>query len=79
MFEEMGLEEPQTWDEFMALNEKIKKEGTTPIALGTKEGWLLSLFHGIIGPSHYGGNVLVDQFTAGETVVTSGVFRNSFD
>ena len=25
MFEEMGLEEPQTWDEFMALNEKIKE------------------------------------------------------
>ncbi|MCA0172243.1 ABC transporter substrate-binding protein [Bacillus sp. RAR_GA_16] len=79
MFEEMGLEEPQTWDEFMALNEKIKKEGKTPIALGTKEGWLLSLSHGIIGPAHYGGNEFVDQITAGETDFTSDEFQSSID
>ena len=79
MFEEMGLEEPQTWEEFMTLNEKIKKEGTTPIALGTKEGWLLSLSHGIIGPAHYGGNEFVDQITAGETDFTSDEFQSSID
>ncbi|MFD0961623.1 ABC transporter substrate-binding protein [Paenibacillus chungangensis] len=39
MFEEMGLQEPENWEEFIALNEAIKAKGTTPISLGVKDGW----------------------------------------
>ncbi|MBY0123331.1 ABC transporter substrate-binding protein [Bacillus sp. S/N-304-OC-R1] len=77
IFSDLGLETPKTWDEFIALNEKIKAEGITPIALGTKEGWLLSAVHGIIGPAHYGGNDFVDKITKGETNFTSTEFVNS--
>jgi len=30
---------PQTWDEFLALCDKLKKAGITPIALGSKHRW----------------------------------------
>ncbi|MGA9287558.1 MAG: extracellular solute-binding protein [Anaerobacillus sp.] len=79
IFKDLGLEEPKTWDEFISLSKKIKEEGITPISLGTKEGWLLSLAHGIIGPAHYGGNEFVDKITAGETDFTSDEFQSSID
>ncbi|UFT98711.1 extracellular solute-binding protein [Radiobacillus kanasensis] len=77
IFEELGLEEPKTWDEFIALNETLKSEGYTPISLGTKEGWLLSLAHGIFGPAHYGANDFVEKIAAGETDFTSEEFLSS--
>ncbi|WP_462411007.1 ABC transporter substrate-binding protein [Neobacillus sp. Marseille-QA0830] len=76
-FKELNLKEPKTWDEFIALNETIKKKGIIPIALGTKEGWLLSAAHGIIGPAFYGGNDFVDKMTKGQTQFTSDEFVNS--
>ncbi len=79
IFEELGLEEPKTWEEFMTLNKTLQDEGYTPISLGTKEGWLLSLSHGIIGPAHYGANEFVDEITAGETDFTSDEFKSSIE
>ncbi|ARI77716.1 ABC transporter substrate-binding protein [Halobacillus mangrovi] len=79
IFDELSLEEPKTWEEFISLNETLKKGGYTPISLGSKEGWLLSLSHGIIGPAHYGGNEFVDKITAGETDFTSEEFQTSID
>ncbi|CAG9620007.1 ABC transporter substrate-binding protein [Sutcliffiella rhizosphaerae] len=77
IFEEHGLEEPQTWDEFIAINEKLEDEGVTPLAFGTKEGWLLSLAHGIFGPAHWGGNDFVDKIANGDTDFTSPEFVKS--
>lgn len=77
IFSDLGLEEPKTWDEFISLNEKIKAEGLIPIALGSKEGWLLSAAHGIFGPAHYGGNEFVDKITKGEADFTNAEFINS--
>jgi raffinose/stachyose/melibiose transport system substrate-binding protein len=77
IFKDLGLEAPKTWDEFIELNEKIKKAGITPIALGSKEGWLLSATHGIFGPAHYGGNEFVEKITNGETDFNSPEFVNS--
>ncbi|KAA0548419.1 extracellular solute-binding protein [Bacillus sp. BGMRC 2118] len=77
IFSDLGLKEPKTWDEFIALNKKIKEEGITPIALGSKEGWLLSAAHGIFGPAHYGGNEFVEKITKGETNFASAEFVNS--
>ncbi len=36
VFEKYGLEPPKTWDEFMAVNETLKKNGIHPIVTGTK-------------------------------------------
>lgn len=39
MFEEYGLSEPETWDEFLEVLETLKSNGQTPIALGSGRGW----------------------------------------
>lgn len=39
MFEELGLSEPQTWEEFIAVCETLKQNGYTPITIGTKFLW----------------------------------------
>ncbi len=39
IFAKAGLEEPKTWDEFLAVNAKLKADGITPIAIGTKFLW----------------------------------------
>lgn len=39
IFNELGLSEPRTWDEFMSVNETIKNAGYTPITIGTRFLW----------------------------------------
>jgi multiple sugar transport system substrate-binding protein len=39
LFERLGLSEPETWDELLAVGEALKAEGITPIALGSKARW----------------------------------------
>lgn len=39
MFTELGLTIPKTWDEFMALNDKIKAAGKVPFYLTLKDSW----------------------------------------
>lgn len=39
MFAKYGLMPPKTWDEFLKLCEKLKGQGVTPIAIGTKYRW----------------------------------------
>ena len=39
MFEQNGWEIPETWSEFIALCEEIKKSGTGPLYLGYKDTW----------------------------------------
>lgn len=77
IFKDLGLEAPKTWDEFIKLADTIKSKNIIPIALGTKEGWLLSAAHGIFGPAQYGGNDFVDKITKGETDFNSAEFVNS--
>lgn len=39
IFAKAGLEEPKTWDEFLAVSAKLKADGIAPIAIGTKYLW----------------------------------------
>ncbi len=39
IFEQYGLEPPQTWDEFLQVCETLKQNGVTPITIGTKYRW----------------------------------------
>ncbi|WP_223166415.1 ABC transporter substrate-binding protein [Nonomuraea sp. SYSU D8015] len=44
VYDELGLEVPKTWDEFMANNEKIKAAGITPVISTFKDSWTSQLF-----------------------------------
>ena len=67
VYEELGLEVPTTWDEFMANNEEIDAAGITPVIQTYQDTWTSQLF--VLGDFH---NVLADnpdwaeQFTANE-------------
>ncbi|WP_111639855.1 ABC transporter substrate-binding protein [Marinomonas shanghaiensis] len=39
IFDKLGLSEPKTWDEFLAVNETLKSNDIAPIAIGTKYLW----------------------------------------
>ncbi|MFD0588816.1 extracellular solute-binding protein [Paenibacillus sp. GCM10027627] len=40
IFNKYGLKVPETWDGLLAVIERLKREGVTPIALGNKAAWL---------------------------------------
>ena len=70
IFDELGVTEPTTWDEFIALNEAIAAGGYTPNALGAKDSWMLPIFHEIVGAARYGGPEFRDELLAGTSDFT---------
>jgi multiple sugar transport system substrate-binding protein/raffinose/stachyose/melibiose transport system substrate-binding protein len=38
-FEQYGIQEPETWEEFLQVCETLKDNGVTPLAIGTKYRW----------------------------------------
>lgn len=79
IFADQGLEVPTTWDEFIEVNEKLLDAGITPIAMGTKEGWLLSLTHGIVGAGVLDGNTFADKLVTGDKDFTDPAFVESIE
>jgi raffinose/stachyose/melibiose transport system substrate-binding protein len=55
IFEEQGIEVPETWDDFMDANDKLQKAGITPLSVGGKDAWMMPFIHDIFGSAHYGG------------------------
>jgi raffinose/stachyose/melibiose transport system substrate-binding protein len=64
MFEKYGIKPPTTWDELTAAAETLKKNGITPIAMGSKGAWVPNmLVNTLIG--RYAGPDIVTQLPAG--------------
>jgi len=51
-FNELGLEIPQTWDDFIALCEAIKAAGHQPITNGGGDQWPLNMFAGLVATNY---------------------------
>ncbi|RXT04369.1 ABC transporter substrate-binding protein [Ammoniphilus sp. CFH 90114] len=79
IFEENGLTEPKTWDELITTAKTLKDKGVTPFAFGSKEGWLLSLTHGVIAPGTYNAKEFVDPLLKGEKDFKSAEFAKSIE
>jgi len=77
LFEQNGLQEPKSWDELIQISKTLQEKGVTPFAFGSKEGWLLSLSHGVVAPGAYNGNGFVEKLLTGETNLTSPEFLRS--
>lgn len=77
IFDEYQLEEPKTWDELIALAEELKENGITPFAFGSKDGWIGSITHSVLGPAFYGGNDFVQDVLSGESNFQSEAFVQS--
>lgn len=44
LFNELGLEPPKTWADFVAIGDKLIAAGKIPMALGFKDMWTVSMF-----------------------------------
>lgn len=58
LFDQHGLQPPQTFDQFFQVAEALKAKGVTPLALGDKEPWTVlhlweSVLLGTAGPDAY--------------------------
>ncbi|NMB00372.1 MAG: extracellular solute-binding protein [Firmicutes bacterium] len=79
IFRELGVEEPQTWDEFIAIAEKAKAAGYVPFANGSKEGWTLETFFGAVAPTYYGGGTFFDEVVSGKVNFTDPRFKTAIE
>jgi len=72
IFDELGLEIPQTEDEFFALLDKIKEDGSyIPLAMGTKDLWdIATMGYQNIGPNYWKGEEGRKALIAGEQKLT---------
>jgi raffinose/stachyose/melibiose transport system substrate-binding protein len=67
MYKSLGLKEPETWAEFLANLDAMKKAGIEPLANGGKDGWTLEILHGVVSPNFYGGTRFFDDVVGGTT------------
>lgn len=77
IFDELGLSEPQTWDEFLALNETLLENGYIPLAITGKDAWMLPIFHTIMGAGVYGGDAFVAGILDGSRTFEDPAFVES--
>ncbi|MBM7601903.1 raffinose/stachyose/melibiose transport system substrate-binding protein [Virgibacillus halotolerans] len=79
IFEELGIDPPETWEELIEVSEQIKSKGITPIAQGGRDSYLLSIFHGVVAPTAYDGNEFVKDILNGNADLTDQRMMESLD
>ena len=81
IFAKYNIQEPATWDEFMAACEKLLMAGETVIAQGTADNsWTLNrvMFCGL-GANFYGGETARQALMAGTMKLTDANFIEAFN
>lgn len=73
LLDKMGLQVPQTWDEFIALCEALKKEGIIPIAMDS-EWWVPQFFWGSIMSNNGADAEWTKKLESGEVQITDPIF-----
>ncbi|CAN5479273.1 extracellular solute-binding protein [soil metagenome] len=77
IFTELGLEEPTTWDEFIAVNEALEGAGYIPIAVTGGDAWMLPILHTVVGAGSYGGDAFVAGILDGSRTFEDPAFIES--
>ena len=81
VFDELGLEVPETHDDFLDVLQAIKDDGTyTPLALGSADGWQLAynvLYN--IGPNYWKGEEGRMGLIEGTQKLTDEPFVSAFE
>jgi len=82
VFDKLGIGDlPTTWTEFLALCDKIKAAGKTPLALGLQAGWVTQLIPYAIVPSTvFAKDPDFDaQMAAGKATFADSGWRKAFE
>ena len=70
IFEDNGLEEPQTWEELMEVSSTLQDADVTPYAVTGKDNWVLPMLHDLFTAPRYGGPEFEQAVQSGETDFT---------
>lgn len=79
IFEDLGLEVPTTWDEFLEVSETLKQNDIIPIAQSGRAAYILSMLHGVIAPTAYNGNEYVTDILENGADLTDSRFVESVE
>lgn len=76
-FAKYGLTPPKTWNDFLQICAVLKKNGVSPIAIGTKETWTTGGWFDYIDSAVNGGN-FHRELTLGNVAYTDPKVKESF-
>jgi len=85
IFSEQGLQPPTTWEEFMAVSEKLKAANITPIVAGNKDlwpagNWIGHLLSRVVGEQAYSEALQLKQpFNSPDFVTAYGYVKEMWD
>ncbi|MFG1678913.1 ABC transporter substrate-binding protein [Nonomuraea sp. NPDC049269] len=79
IFADNGIVPPQTWDEMIAVAEKLKAKKIIPFAFGGKDDWMLPIVASIFGTGHWGGDDFLKAVKAKEKKFADPLFVEGID
>jgi raffinose/stachyose/melibiose transport system substrate-binding protein len=79
MFEQLGLEEPTTWDEFLAVGDALKASGVYALANGASDPWTVETLFGAVAPTFYGCDAFFGDITSGDADFTDPRFSAALE
>lgn len=77
IFAKYKLSVPKTWDDFVAVNATLTKNGITPMAVGGKDAWTLPILHDTLASAVYGGSDFQKKVVAGTTTFEDPAYVKS--
>ncbi len=67
IFDELGLTEPETWDEFVNVLDTLAENDIIPISTPAKDNWMIAIVMDAIGAPRYGGTQFESDVLSGAT------------
>ena len=65
IFSDLGLSEPETWDEFIEITKTLEQNDIVPVAIGGQEGWIAGFHMNLLANGLY-GKALTDDMVDGK-------------
>ncbi len=70
IFKDLGLDVPETWDEFLEVSQEIKDAGISPIVIPGAAAPQISLAAEVLGNARRGADEFANAFVAGDVTLT---------
>jgi raffinose/stachyose/melibiose transport system substrate-binding protein len=70
IFDEHGLSEPKTWDEFVQILDTLAGTDVIPMAVTGADIWMLPIVHEVLASTRYGGESFRQRVQSGEVDFT---------
>jgi raffinose/stachyose/melibiose transport system substrate-binding protein len=79
IFEQHGLTEPATWDDFIAILDTLAGTDVVPMAVTGADTWMLPIVHEVLASTRYGGDDFRERVLRGEAQFTDDDYVASLE